>query len=48
MILPRDRYPKAPPRKKLTTSQRKTMAAAFVDRLMAEIQAPKQPKQEPQ
>lgn len=48
MILPKDRYPKAKPRKKLTPGQRKAMAAAFVDRLMAEIQAPKQPKQENQ
>lgn len=46
MILPRDRYPKTKRHKKLTTSQRKAMAQAFLDRLMAEVQTPKHPKQE--
>lgn len=46
MIQPRDRYPKMKPRKKLTPRQRKAMAAAFVDKVMAEIQAPKTPQQE--
>lgn len=48
MILPRDRYPKMKPRKKLTPGQRKTMAAAFVEKVVEESKAKKADPQERQ
>lgn len=51
MSTSKDRYPNRyatmKPRKRLTPGQRKTMAAAFVDRLMEETQAKKQRQEHP-